>query len=164
MRILLAVIVAIGLITAPAAVSAQSPAPAGCAAAIEPVGKALAETADKATAVVGQISAVDGRLDTYYQQVATPAGLTVPNYTDLRAAVTQTKRAAETAIAQLPTFQLRCNPSPAASVARLNQEVGEAVAAVRAYRAAVRTELLVFRTKAIQASSPKPSADDRTEP
>jgi hypothetical protein len=163
-NVLLVSALVLGLIVSPGAALGQSPAPAGCATAIEPVNKALAETAGSATELVGKISAIDTRIDTYYQQVATPAGQTVPNYPELRAAVTKAKQTAETEIGQLSALQLRCNPSPAASVARLNKEVTEALAAVRAYRTAVRTELLVLRTKAIQASSPKPAADDRTEP
>lgn len=153
------------LALAPGVVVGQSAAPAsGCAAAAEPVAKALAETSQRATAVVGQISVIDAKLGTYYQQVATPAGRIVPNYDALQAAVAKSKQTAETEIGQLSALQLRCTPNPAASVARLNQEVTEALAAVRGYRTAVRSELLTIRTKAVQGTTPAPGADDRTEP
>ena len=155
----------VALAVTPSTVVGQSAAPAGgCAAAVEPVTSSLQETATRATALVEEIAATDAKLTTYYQSVALPAGRGVPNYAALQAEVAKSKQAAETQIAQLPALQLRCQPTPAASVNFFNKEVGEALAAVRGYRAAVRTELLTIRTRAIQGSTPAPGADDRTEP
>lgn len=149
----------LALALTPASALGQSPAPAGCAGAVEPVAQGLAQAARDLTGMVGAVATIEGQLETYYQTVAVPAGQTLPNHDQVRAATAAAKRTAEGEIAQLPGLQLRCAPNPAASVARLNQEVGEAMAATRDYRAAVRGEVLALRTAALRTSTPGPDAD-----
>ena len=156
--------VTLTLVLSPSGAMGQTASPVpGCAGSVEPVAQGLTQTARDLNAIVADVSAIDAKLAAYYQTVAVPAGQAQPNHDQVQAATASAKKKAETEIAQLPSLQLRCAPDLAASIARLDKEVGEAAAATRDYRAAVRGQVLVLRTAALRTATPGPDADRGVE-
>lgn len=129
-----------------------------------PVSEALTQTSQKLADVINQIGAIETRVNQYYASVAVPAGQTVPNYEQIQAAVTKSGQSAVAETGQLASLELRCSPNAAASISRLNQEVAQAIGAVRTYRTAVRTELLAIRTRAELAKFTSPSPTVAPDP
>jgi hypothetical protein len=129
------------------------PAASKCQAATASVANTLKQTAQRLTELTGQVETIDSRVNNYYDSIAVPAGQTLPDAAAMQAEITKAHEAATAEVAQLGILELRCTPNPVASINRLNQEVAQAVTAVKNYRSAVRTRLLAVRTRADQAQS-----------
>jgi hypothetical protein len=148
----------LGALVVPSLVVAQAPSGnTKCQAAMATVSAALKQTSQQSRDLIDQIGAIHDRTYAYYEGAAVPAGQTVPEIARLEEAVGKTRQTALSESEQLPALELRCTPSPALSVAKLNQEVAQATSALKAYRTAVRTELLAIRTQAEHAAPASPS-------